>query len=298
MELRHLRYAVAIAECGGLRAASERLNVAQPALSRQLRDLEAEVGAALFRRGRAGATPTDAGETFLARARAVLRDADAAAREARAVATGAGGRLRLGLIEPAAWDGAAPVALRAFARAWPDVALSVAPLSSLDQLQAIAAGDLDGGFVYRQAASDPPGVAMRRLRRDDVALAHAADLVFDHDGPLSVEDVDGLPLIGFPRESAPDYHDRLTAALRAIGLSPVVAQEAATETAILALVSAGVGSAFVNSANRARPPRNVQFRAVAGLSVPLELLFAHRDPPGEQLTRFLAVLNDIAEASI
>lgn len=292
MELRHLRYFVAVADHGGLRHAANRLHVAQPAITRQIKDLEAELGFDLLTRRGRGVQLTDAGRTYLHHARAILAAVDDAALSALSVAEGRGGRLTIGLLENAAWSGAAPETLNRFARRHPDIALDIRPLSSMQQLQALQEGRLNGGFLYRQPQMDGMPLGVRPLRTDDIVLAASRDLVFGHDNPLSFEEIDGLPMIGFPRERAPDYHDRMQAALEDIGIIPKIVQLVEDETAILSLVSAGVGCAFVNSANRHRPPHNVQFREVRGLSVPIEFLFVHRDPPGTVLSTFLAALPD------
>ena len=290
MELRHLRYFVTVAERGGFRLAADRLNVAQPAISRQIKDLEAELGFDLFVREGRGVLLTDAGRTYLAHVRRILADLTEAGRSALQVAAGQGGTLSVGLLETASWAGHAPEALNRFARRHPDVALDVRLLSSIAQLAAIEDGDLDGGFVYRQDGMDRPGLASVYLRTDNVVLAASTALVFDHDGDLTVDDIDGLPLVGFPREQSPTYFDRMHQAFDRIGFVPHYVQLAENETMILSLVSAGVGCAFVNSANMARPPKNVQFRAVRDLSLPIDFLFAHRDPPGTLLSLFVDAL--------
>ncbi|MCG8358863.1 MAG: LysR substrate-binding domain-containing protein, partial [Kiloniellales bacterium] len=128
------------------------------------------------------------------------------------------------------------------------------------------------------------------LRTDDVVFAASRDLVFDHDGELTLDDIDGLPMVGFPRDVAPFYFDRLQAGLAKIGFKAHYAQLAPSETAMLSLVSAGVGCAIVNSSNTNRPPRNVQFRKIQGLSVPIEFVFIHRDPAGTLLSLFIESL--------
>ncbi|WP_299624535.1 LysR family transcriptional regulator [Pelagibius sp.] len=280
MELRHLRYFVAIADHGGVRPAADRLNVAQPAVSRQIKDLEAELGIALLRREGRGVVLTDAGKVFAEEARAVLERTAAAVDKAQRVARGRGGTLRIGLLENASWSGPLPSALNRFARAYPDIQLDVVPLGSVAQIDAVRDGLLDAGFVYRQDNLVEGALVAHPLATDDVVLAASIDTAFDREGPLEPEDIDGLPMVAFPREAAPAYFDRLNAALAALGLEPRIVQRAATETTILSLVSAGVGCALVNSANRQRPPRGVQFREVRGLSVPLAFVFIHRANPG------------------
>lgn len=286
MELRHLRYFVAVAEHGGISHAAERLHIAQPAVSRQIRDLELELGFELLSREGRRVVLTDAGRAFAERARTILRETEDAAEAARRIASGEAGTVRVGLLESASWAGHVPLTLNRFKRRHDNIRLDIRPMSSVDQIDALLAGEIDAAFVYRQDNIVTEAMAVHPLRIDDVVLAASVDLVFDRDGPLSFEDIDGLPIVAFPRAAAPAYHDRLFGALAEIGFEGQIVQEAVDETTMLSLVSAGVGCAFVNSANMQRPPRRVQFRKVEGLSVPLEFLFLTRHTPGS-LTQLL-----------
>jgi len=287
MELRHLRYFVAVADHGGISHAADRLRIAQPAVSRQIQDLERELGFDLLLRQGRRVVLTDAGRSFAERARAILHDTDDAADAARRIARGEAGTLRVGLLDSASWAGHVPLTLNRFKHQHPDIRLDIRPMSSVDQISALLNGDLDAAFAYRQDNIVDEALDIYRLRQDDVVLAASVDLVFGTSDPLTFEDIDGLPIVSFPRSVAPAYHDRLFDALRQIGFDAQVVQEAGDETAMLSLVSAGVGCAFVNSANRHRPPKRVQFRSVAGLSVPIEFLFlTRRDAAG--LTQRLA----------
>lgn len=294
MELRHLRIFRAIADTGGVHAAAARLNVAQPAVSRKLRDLEAELGFKLFDRIGRGLRITDGGKAYLAEIAPLLDQVAAAGATARRVAEGRGGTLRVGLIESGAWGGAAPAALDRFARDNPDIRLAVSPHGSGEQVAALTEDRLDCGFLYRQGrALEATGLSALALRTDDVVLAANVSLVFGHAGPLTAEDIDGLAMIGFPRAAAPDYFDAQRAALARIGVEPQILQEAQDETAMLALVSAGIGCALVNAAAAYRPPPLVRFYKVAGVSVPIDFVFAYREPAG---TLVLPMLNAVRAA--
>ncbi|NIA68381.1 LysR family transcriptional regulator [Pelagibius litoralis] len=292
MELRHLRYFIAIADHGGVRHAADRLNIAQPAVSRQIKDLEAELGFDLLRRAGRGVVLTDAGKVFAEEARAILAQTAAAIEKAQRVADGRGGRLKVGLLENASWSGPLPLALNRFARVHPEIQLDVVPLASIAQIEAVRDGALDAGFVYRQDNLVESKLTVHPLATDDVVLAAPADMAFGHDGPLDPAQVDGLAMVRFRREAAPAYFDRQVVAMTALGIEPQTVQQADNETTILSLVSAGVGCALVNSANMQRPPRGVQFRKVKGLSVPLEFVFIHRANPGSLTKLFTdTVLN-------
>jgi DNA-binding transcriptional LysR family regulator len=119
MELRHLRYFITVAELRSVRAASEQLHVTQPAISRQIQDLEEATGAALFNRTSRGLTLTPAGDAYLSEAREILARVDAANRLARRIASGVQGHLRIGFVANAVWSGIVSHALSAFEQAAP-----------------------------------------------------------------------------------------------------------------------------------------------------------------------------------
>ena len=299
MELRHLRYFVAVADHGGISHAAERLNIAQPAVSRQIRDLELELGFDLLLREGRRVVLTDAGRVFAERARAILQDAEDASESARRISQGEAGILRVGLLETASWAGHVPLTLNQFKRRHDRIRLDIRPMSSVAQIDALLAGEIDAAFVYRQDNISNEALAVHPLRTDNVVLAASTDLVFESDGPLAFEEIDGLPIVAFPRAVAPAYHDQMFGALREIGFDAQIVQEAQDETTMLSLVSAGVGCAFVNSSNMHRPPRRVQFRPVEGLSVPIEFLFLTQKSPGSlaQLLVDTVLQIDAGEAS-
>src|ERR687885_395673 len=152
MELRHLRHFVAVAEELHVGRAAARLHIAQPPLSRQIRDLERDVGAPLFARVPRGVALTPAGHAFLPEARLTLAQAERARRTAQRAARGEIGRLRVGFVEAATFSGILPDVLRFFRKHYPDVALELLELSSLQQAEALREGRIDVGLLY----SPPP----------------------------------------------------------------------------------------------------------------------------------------------
>ena len=155
MELRHLRYFVAVGEEQHYGRAASRLRVAQPALSRQIQDLEAEVGFKLFDRLPRGVKLSAAGKLFLQDARRILQEVNEAAGRAGRVARGLSGTLRVGFAENASWRGVVPDSFRRFREQQPDAELQLQPAASLEQLEAIRSGRLDAGFVNFMPKSDP-----------------------------------------------------------------------------------------------------------------------------------------------
>src|SRR5512132_1074237 len=147
MELRHLRYFVAVAEELPLGRAAERLNIAQPPLSRQIRDLEREVGTPLFERVPRGVELTPAGRAFLPEARLTLAQAERAQRTAQRAARGESGRLRVGFVEAATYSGILPDVLSFFRMHLPSIGLSLLEMDSMQQADALREGRIDIGIV-------------------------------------------------------------------------------------------------------------------------------------------------------
>ena len=147
MDLRHLRTFVTVAEQRTVSKASLRLRIAQPALSRQIRDLERELGFLLFDRLPRGVRLSAAGKLFLNDARRILQDVDEAKRRAERIALGKAGTLRVGIAMALSWHGVVADSIGEFRRRQPDVELAVQHLLSVHQVDAVLSGRLDAGFA-------------------------------------------------------------------------------------------------------------------------------------------------------
>jgi DNA-binding transcriptional LysR family regulator len=291
MELRHLRYFIAVAELRSVRAASEQLHVTQPAISRQIQDLEEAIGASLFERSPRGLKLTPAGIAYLREARDILARVDAANRLANRIASGERGRLRVGFVENASWSNVVLSAFNAFQQDASDIALELQPMNTPEQFDAIAAERLDGGFCYRFGAL-PDGFASVPLIEQTVVLAVPEQCDIGMQGSVKAHELKGVPFIAFPRHVYAAYYDRLISACAQRGLTLGIRQEASTETAILSLVAAGVGAALVNAANRERPPARVRFVEVDDLDIRLPLEFCYAAQHGNAaLQRFIGLLD-------
>jgi len=294
MELRRILYFVAIAEVEHFGRASERLRIAQPALSRQIRLLEAELQVSLFERLPRGVRLTAAGRTFLSRMRGVQQQITQATEAARAAAQGRHGTLRLGFIEAVAWHGLIPDALRRFREAHPDVELGLVAAPTSEQLAALRRGDSDAALVYNpQPAVD---LTITPLVRHPVVLAVPVGSSLAERETASLHDLRDQPLIGFQRRASPRFHDDVHARFRDAGMIPRYVVELMAETEILALVSAGAGMALANSCQMHRPPTGVRFVPVRDLQVSLELCIVSRtDAWSPALERFMDILRDMAK---
>src|ERR1700693_3590007 len=296
MELRHLRYFVAIGEEQHYGRAARRLRVAQPALSRQILDLEQEVGFKLFERLPRGVKLSAAGTLFLVDARRILQDVNEAAGRAARVARGQSGTLRVGFTENASWRGVVPESLRRFRERQPDAELQLTPATSLEQIDAIRAGRLDAGFVFNMQKADTEldqiAVALQRV---ELAVPKGHPLIKRKN--LRLQDLADAPFVWFPRREAPAFYDRLMHECFRGGLkSPRIVQEGLNEATILSLVSHGMGVGWVNRTARWRCPGSVVILSVADLNMPLPLALAwRRDNTSPLLANFIAEVQSLAE---
>jgi DNA-binding transcriptional LysR family regulator len=289
MELRHLRYFVAVGEEQHYGRAAHRLRVAQPALSRQIQDLEAEVGFKLFLRLPRGVKLSAAGTQFLQDARRILQEVNEAAGRAGRVARGLSGTLRVGFAENASWRGVVPDSFRRFREQQPDAELKLQPAASLEQLEALRSGRLDAGFVNFMPKSDPE-LDQLPVAIQHVELAAPKRHTLTKLKKLRLRDLTDVPFVWFPRWASPTFYDRLMRECYRGGLkSPRIVQEGLNEATILSLVSTGLGVGWVIGTARWRSPESVVILPVVDLNMPLPLALAwRRDNPSTLLANFIA----------
>jgi len=293
MELRQIHYFVAIAEAEHFGRAALRLRIAQPALSRQMKLLEAELGVGLFERLPRGVRLTEAGRSFLNETRGLQAQIARAIEAAKAAAAGQHGALRLGFIEAAAWHGLVPDTLRLFRAAFPGVDLSLAAMPTAEQLAALRQGKLDAALVYNPLPAED--LITVPLVSHPVVLAVPVESPLAARDTVALTDLAGHPLIGFQRRASPRFFDDVHSRFRAVGFTPRYVVELMNETDILALVSAGAGIALANSCQMWRPPHGVRFIKVDDLSVSLQLSLVHvHDSHAPTLRRFADILTGLA----
>ena len=298
MELRHLRYFVAVGEEEHFGRAALRLRVAQPALSRQIQDLEREIGFELFDRLSRGVKISAAGKLFLEEARRILQQVDEATERAQRVARGQSGTLRVGFTENTSWRGVVPDSFRLFRDRYPDAELQLNPLPSLQQLEAVRAGRLDAGFIFMLNPPKPD----RELDQLPVAL-HSLTLAAPASHPfckiknLRLRDMTDARFIWFPRRDSAAFYDRLMHECFRGGLkSPRIVQEALNEATILTLVAQGIGVAFVLDTARWRVLDGVAILKVADLklSLPLALVW-RKDNLSPLLAKFVTDVGSLVK---
>jgi len=267
MEMRQLRYFLAVGEEQHYGRAALRLRVAQPALSRQIQNLEQEIGFELFKRLPRGVKITDAGKLLLDDARRILQEVDDAVARAKRIASGQSGTLRIGFVESISWQGIVPDSLRDFRLRHPDVELQLKSLRTLEQIAAIHSGSLDAGYGL-PIANREHGLAHIQIGLIKQVLAVPNGHPLMEKKQIRLKDLVDATFVAFPRWAIPNAYDRLMAACARGGLkAPRVVQQTAVETMILSLVQCGVGVALISSAARWRCPPGVTILPVVDLNV-------------------------------
>src|SRR2546425_308390 len=243
MELRHLRYFVAVAEAENVSRAALKLHVSQPALSRQIRDLEDELGFLLLERSAKSVRLTEAGRAFLIEARAVLQRAEDAVKAARTIARGGAGELHVGYA-PSLTARILPQTLRAFQAQLPNVRVRLHDLSTEEMLAGLREGKLQIAFVVRLTPAMLRGLRFEELARDSMCLAVAPKHPLATRRTVTLVEVAREPLITYSRKDYPDAHDNLAAMFAAIKSKPRIAEEHDSVSSLIAAVEAGNGVAI------------------------------------------------------
>jgi DNA-binding transcriptional LysR family regulator len=269
MELRHLRYFIGVGEEQHFGRAANRLHVAQPPLSRQIQDLERELGFLLFDRLPRGVRLTAAGKLFLNDARRILQDVDEAKRRAERIALGKAGTLRIGIATAVSWHGLVVNAFREFRRRQPDVELVLHHLVSVHQVEAVVSDRLDVGFA---AAVTPWHKELEhwQFALDRMVLAVPKGHPLTKRERIRLRDLRDMPFIWFHRWVNPAFYDRMMEACARGGLNaPHIVQEATERDTVLGLVQCQIGIAWLTESTRWHCPRGVLLLPVVDMNIRL-----------------------------
>jgi DNA-binding transcriptional LysR family regulator len=245
MELRHLRYFIAVAEEENVTRAAVRLHVAQPSLSRQIRDLEADLGLALFEHGARSLRLTDAGRQFLAEARAVLARLEEGVRSTRAVVDGEGGEIRIGYAPSLAVE-LLPRILRQFQRERPRVRVQLHDLSTMEMLRGLRDGSLHLALLVRMRGMEIGDLHFEEIERHAVCVALHPSHPLARLSQLRLEQLAGERIIAFNVENYPEYHRWLAHLFSGLAKPPRIVEEHDSATSLIAAVEAGRGVAMVS----------------------------------------------------
>jgi len=296
MELRHLRYFVAVAEELHFTRAALRLNIAQPPLSQQIRALEDELGVPLFLRTRRSVALTDAGHALLARARELLAATQALPRELQRIARGEVGQLRIGFSSTLPLTRVLREVVADHRRTHPDVALHLREMHSQLQFEQLRRGELDVGLVrYNEAA--PEGIRLLLLRRDPLRLVVPSSHRFARRRSVTIADCRDESFIGFPGDAGTGTGPLLKRLCAQAGFEPRIAQEAREATTQIGLVAAGLGIAVLPAPLEAVRIEGVHYVPLEGEGAVLVMSAAMRsDEASERVLGFVRRVSALAAA--
>lgn len=281
MDIRQLRYFLAVAENRSISEASRTLYIAQPALTKQLHSLEEELGVQLLTRLPRGVELTPAGRQFFEDAAKLIEDLEAAKQRAKHAATGRLGSISVGITVQHSLLPIVGEILRAFKATASDVTVSLRPVLSGPQAEQIRAGELDVGFLFFRPIDDPT-LRGFPVYSEKLVVAMPNTPAWTDNPPQCLSDLNGRDFIWFPRRSTPLYYDQLIACFRRAGFSPSIVMEGDDNTAVLSLVVAGMGCSVLPEMAKLHAPASVTFLSLDDLDlrVALELCWrAGNDAP-------------------
>jgi len=274
MELRHLRYFIAVAEEQNVTRAAARLHVSQPPLSRQIRDLEEELGVALFEHGAKSVRLTEMGKLFLNEARAVAQRAEDAVRTVRAAANGERGEIQVGYAPSLAVE-LLPRALKLFGESSPGVRVQLHDLSTQEMLRGLREGKLHVALLVQVPAKAMAEFAFEELQRQAVCVAMHPAHPLARARKFGLEEIARDRLIAFTRSGYPEYHEWIAELFTPLKAAPRIVEEHDSVTSLIASVETGRGVALVSQhlACLAGPRLNV--RPLRPAPPPLVIGIAH-----------------------
>jgi DNA-binding transcriptional LysR family regulator len=286
MELRHLRYFVAVAEELNIGRAAERLHMSQPPLTRQISQLEREVGTPLFVRTNRGVELTNAGEVLLVDARRMLELAEQAHDRARRAGDGGVGRLDVALFGTGIF-GKIPVLLRAFRHDAPDVRIVLHNMTKEEQLEALAQRRID--LAFNRIVQPVPGITSEVLLRERLYVAAPEDHPRAARTAIRLAELRGEPLVLFPTGARPSFIDVVLGMCRDAGFEPDVVAEVDDVVHGIALVASGGALCLVPDSGRNLRVPGIVYRRLTESSVThVELCCVYRaDDRSPVLARLL-----------
>ncbi|HEY9696211.1 MAG TPA: LysR substrate-binding domain-containing protein [Trichocoleus sp.] len=288
IELRHLRYFIAVAEELHFGRAAERLHMAQPPLSQQIRQFEAELGFQLFYRTKRSVQLTEAGETFLLEARKLLRQLDQAVQTGRQVSRGEKGQLAIGFVSSAAYN-VLPGILQSARTYLPEVKLELHELTTDQQLQWLSESRIDVGFI--RPPIDDSFLQTMTILEEPLVVALPENHSLIHQSCISLLSISSAPFILFPRLLAPGLYDQIISLCQQSGFSPNVVQEAIQMQTIISLVAAEIGIAIVPISLQNLQRTGVVYRSLIEPTPKAQIAIVWRkDDRSAVIQRFLEVV--------
>jgi len=291
MELRHLRYFLAVAEALNFTKAAALLRVAQPALSRRVQDLEDEIGVDLLKRSPRGVVLTAEGKVFLDKTRHILKLADESVEHVRALARGEEGELHMGYA-PAPTVEILPPALAAFQKAFPRVRVLLHDLSEQELIDGLRNGRLELALMPRGTGLQSVGLEFETLRSYPICAAVAPTHRFARLKTITLEMIATETMIGFNRKDYPEYYVGFDRLFEPLGIKPRVAVECDSASSFITEIETGRGVAIASPVLRHASGKRLLYRPLTGTTEVISVGIARATkgdvtPAGEKFCEIL-----------
>ncbi|SKC88379.1 DNA-binding transcriptional regulator, LysR family [Burkholderia sp. YR290] len=290
MELRHLKYFVVVAEERHFTRAAERLGMAQPPLSQQIRKLEHEIGALLFRRLTRGVELTDAGRVLYEDARRIVDQVEQAKTRAQSAARGQTGHIRVGFASSVVFHPVIAEIVRAYRETHPDVRLSPSESNVAALIDDLLAERIDLAII-RQTAQESERLKIEALFDEHMVVALPPQHRLGGEADISLQSLAQETLIMFPRSIAPVLYDEVMSACQRAGFSPQLGQESTQVASAVSMVAAGFGVSIVPESIRQVAATGVTYHAIDGPGPKAQIVIAYRS------TEFSKVVRDFLEVA-
>ena len=295
MELRHLRYFVGVAEALSFTKAAEKLHTAQPSLTRQIKDLEEELGVRLLNRTKQKVSLTDEGRSFLIDAKRLLALATETVESVRRLRSGEARTLNVGYVSNLFYD-FLPQTLASFHQSFPAISVNLFDLSCGEQFRALEDGKLDLGFVGLHEPIARRGLEFRTIVSYKTVVALPQDNPLAAQTTVELKSLATMFFIGMSESSYPGYRDWLTKACARAGFIPKVLQDVDLERTMIHAVASGLGIALVPEQLKKLEHNNVMFRSL-NPTVGTEGCVAWRsDNPSAALTAYVQIVEQMGHS--
>ena len=276
MELRHLRYFIAVAEELHFTRAAERLHIGQPPLSHAIQVLEADVGALLLARTKRSVRLTEAGKLFLADARRILALSEQAQETARRAERGEAGELRIGFTYSTPLTPLFAAAINRYRAAYPQVTLTLHELATLRQVEGLALRTLDLGFIRPPELPLPDSISLTNLREDPLVLVLPVGHRLASRRAVAIRELANEPFVMYPQNAGTGIYPQILRLCRAAGFAPHIAQTAGEASTIIGLVAAGCGVTVLPSSFNRIHMDGAVYRPVSDAEAHTTLMLACR----------------------
>ncbi len=277
MELRHLRYFIAVAEELHFTRAAERLHIGQPPLSHAIQVLEADVGALLFVRTKRSVRMTEAGKLFLLDSRRILALSEQAADTARRAQRGEAGELRIGFTFSTPLTPLFATVINRYRQQFPAVSLTLHEMATQGQVEALQQRRLDLGFVRPPEGSNADGIVLSTLREDRLVVVLPRAMALARQKEIHVAQLKDLPFVMYPANAGTGIYPQIFRLCREAGFAPRIGQVAGEASTIIGLVAAGSGVSVLPASFERIRMDGVCYRRIADEGATTRLLLAQRE---------------------